>query len=327
MREIGGFFELELPRKDEYHKNGIRLNTGRNSLEYIIKANKYKKIYIPYYICSSMLEPINKLGIEYKQYNIDSNFNPIIEFEDIKKDELFLYVNYFGVCSKNVEMILSNSCSRQFHICIDNTQSFYSLPKGEEHTIYSARKFFGVPDGAYLYTINKLNEDFDKEVGFNKVDALLKRIDLGCNEAYEDFKKSSIFHRNKPIKQMSNLSRKILNSIDYEEVKKVRIDNFKYIHLHLKKYNKIKLDIDNIEVPMVYPFLDLNAINLREYLIKNYIYVAQYWPGIIDSLKGEDIEKEFINNLISIPIDQRYSRYDMERIVSLIEKSYENILI
>lgn len=43
MKEIGGFFELELPQKEEYHSKAIRLNTGRNCLEYILKSNNYKK--------------------------------------------------------------------------------------------------------------------------------------------------------------------------------------------------------------------------------------------------------------------------------------------
>ena len=66
MKEIGGFFELELPQKKEYHSKAIRLNTGRNCLEYILKSNNYKKIYIPFYICNSILEPIRKLNIEYE---------------------------------------------------------------------------------------------------------------------------------------------------------------------------------------------------------------------------------------------------------------------
>ena len=66
MKEIGVFFELELPQKEEYHSKAIRLNTGRNCLEYILKNNGYKKIYIPFYICNSILEPIRKLNIEYE---------------------------------------------------------------------------------------------------------------------------------------------------------------------------------------------------------------------------------------------------------------------
>jgi len=35
MNSIGGYFELELLRREEYHKNAIRLNTGRNAFEYV----------------------------------------------------------------------------------------------------------------------------------------------------------------------------------------------------------------------------------------------------------------------------------------------------
>ena len=35
---IGGYFELELPQGEEYHKNAIRLNTGRNAFEYGLGA-------------------------------------------------------------------------------------------------------------------------------------------------------------------------------------------------------------------------------------------------------------------------------------------------
>lgn len=36
--DIGGFFPLELPKYKELHDSAIRLNTGRNAFEYILKA-------------------------------------------------------------------------------------------------------------------------------------------------------------------------------------------------------------------------------------------------------------------------------------------------
>lgn len=41
MKAIGGYFELELPYSEEYHKNALRLNTGRNAFEYILRSKKY----------------------------------------------------------------------------------------------------------------------------------------------------------------------------------------------------------------------------------------------------------------------------------------------
>src|SRR5690554_3350732 len=63
---IGGYFELELPVTEEFHRNAIRLNTGRNVFEYILRAKNYKMVYLPFYTCDVMLEPITKLNLKYK---------------------------------------------------------------------------------------------------------------------------------------------------------------------------------------------------------------------------------------------------------------------
>ena len=97
MSPIGGYFELELRKGEEYHKNAIRLNTGRNALELILKVGHYSKVYIPYYICDVILEPFHKLKIDYEFYSIDENFEPLFNYNTIKGNEGFLYTNYFGL--------------------------------------------------------------------------------------------------------------------------------------------------------------------------------------------------------------------------------------
>ena len=99
MLKIGGYFELELPKGKELHKNCVRLNSGRNSLEYILRANEYKKIFIPYYTCSVVMEPIIKLNIDYEYYRIDRNFLPMQI--SVGKNDAILYTNYFGIMSDN----------------------------------------------------------------------------------------------------------------------------------------------------------------------------------------------------------------------------------
>ena len=59
--EIGGYFQLELNKDREYHDKAIALNTGRNALEYILRAKIFKKIYLPFYTCDVLLEPLKKL--------------------------------------------------------------------------------------------------------------------------------------------------------------------------------------------------------------------------------------------------------------------------
>lgn len=325
MREIGGFFELELCNREEYHQNSIRLNTGRNALEYIIRANGYKKVYLPYYICGSVLEPINKLDLDLEYYFIDSGLNINFDFKKIKDKELLVYVNYFGIYDCKIKELIMQKEEFNFDLCIDNTQSFFSKPMEGVHTIYSARKFFGVPDGAYLYTDKLLDKDIEKEVGFDKFIHLIKRIDLGANESYDDFRESFKFHSNQPIKEMSKLSRRILSSIDYNDVSYKRLANFFYIHNRLGKYNEIDIDIDSLKAPMVYPFLNTNINQLREHLISNGVFVAQYWKDVVDLVDKNTMEYKLAEGLTSIPIDQRYDQDDMKYICKTVE-DYLNMI-
>lgn len=207
-----------------------------------------------------------------------------------------------------------------FDVCIDNTQAFFNMPITEEHTIYSVRKFFGVQDGAYLYTNKARYTDLEIETSYDKSMYLLKRIDLGASYSYNDFKENSKTHSNQPIRNMSNLSKRILESIDYDLVSKKRMNNFKFLHSRLSKLNSLEINIDNITCPMIYPFLIKEGKELREKLISNKIFVAKYWPGILESINSKSFESYLINNLISLPIDQRYSIEDMKYIVKIVEE-------
>ena len=50
MKEIGGYFELELSSKEEFHRDALKLNSGRNAFKYILKAQSTRKVHIPVFI-------------------------------------------------------------------------------------------------------------------------------------------------------------------------------------------------------------------------------------------------------------------------------------
>src|SRR5690554_3207521 len=156
---IGGYFGLELNQGSEFHPGAIRLNTGRNALEYILRAKGYKKIYLPYFTCDALFEPIEKLHLEIEFYPIDETFYPIFDFKRVKPAEIFLYTNYFGLYDRHVIEITKHTKN----ILIDNAQAFYSKPLPGIDTFYSPRKFFGLPDGAYLFTNKILNQNLEQD--------------------------------------------------------------------------------------------------------------------------------------------------------------------
>lgn len=312
MKSIGGYFSLELPKHKAYYNNAIMLNSGRSCLEYILRVREYKLIYIPYYTCEVILEPIKKLGIDYKFYHVNNDME-ISDDIHLYNDESILYTNYYGLKSSYVKHLVDKYEKK---IIIDNTQAFFSIPCKGIDTFNSCRKFYGVPDGAYLFCNKKLETKIAQATSYNRIDFLAKRIDISPEVGYTDFKKRDEELSNNPIKAMSNLTNRLMHSIDYNKVQLKRLENFKILNDKLFDDNSFKItNIDN--APMVYPYLS-DKEGLRDYLIKNKIYVATYWPNVLQWTEKNSIEFYLTKHLIPLPIDQRYGKKEMNYIIKTI---------
>jgi len=314
-KAIGGYFELELPQGKEYHQKAVRLNTGRNAFEYILRAKKYIKVYLPYFTCDVMLEPIKRNDISYEFYNIDLNLEPLFDYSKIEPNAAFLYTNYFALKDKFIAH-LKTSCK---NLIIDNAQSFYSEPLRGINTFYSPRKFFGVPDGAYLYTDIKLEGILDKDISLHRFEHLLGRIDLGAEICYPFFKENEALIDRQPIKIMSNLTQSILKSIDYKDVATKRQQNFQRLHQVLKSTNQLKIPVNSDIVPMLYPYLCENGFEIRKRLIENKVFIPTYWLNVLHwDAKESSYEKYLTTNLIPLPIHQRISESDLSRMINYL---------
>ena len=313
---IGGYFELELPNGKEYHLNAIRLNTGRNAFEYILKSKDYKKVYLPFYTCDVMLEPIQKLNIKVEYYSIDETFRPIFDFSIVSNQDVFVYTNYFGICDKQVFEV-SQKCN---NLIIDNAQAFYSSPIKGVDTFYSPRKFFGISDGAYLYTDKELVEVLETDESYRRFSHLLKRMDSSAEMGYADFVSNDKSLDNNPIRKMSNLTSRLLTSINYDEISIKRKENFNFLHAVLSQSNKLKFDINTIEVPMVYPYWATKE--LREKLLEHKVYTAKYWSNVSEWVNNDCLEMKLTEEVIHLPIDQRQTKVELDKIIKIIFHEY-----
>lgn len=314
MNPIGGYFSLELSQGESYHPDAIALNTGRNCLEYILRCRGYRKVYIPYYTCEVILEPFQKLSIPYEFYNIDKQLeidNEIL----LKNDEALLYSNYFGLKQMYVKKLAKQYGNQ---LIVDNTQAFYAKPVDGIDTFYSCRKFFGVPDGSYLYSDIKVSFEIEQDVSYDRMSFLLKRLDLGAEAGYADFRELSKRLVGQPIKRMSNLTAEMMRGIDYQAVACKRRENFKYLNEYLGATNQLQLPLDDAAVPMVYPYLTDNKL-LKQLLIAEKIFVATYWPNVLDWCKSGKWEYTLAEGTVHIPIDQRYDNEDEKRIIEILK--------
>lgn len=315
-KPIGGYFELELRKGEHYHKDAIRLNTARNCFEYILLARHYKKVYIPYYTCEVMLQPLQKHHIAYEFYHIGLDLEPT-DIKSLKPDEAFLYTNYFGLKQACVEKLVIIYGSQ---LIVDNAQAFYAPRVEGIDTFYSPRKFFGVPDGGYLYTDCLLEGDFPQDCSGNRVQHLIKRIEEGAEAGYRLFRQNDDALDNIPILKMSKFTSRLLENVDYDYVRKKRFANFLYLHKQLGELNELPIELlqVNDSVPLVYPCLMKKGEYLKQRLIENKVFVATYWPNVLGWVCKEQFEYRLAENMIHITIDQRYGQTELQKILKLL---------
>ena len=312
-KPIGGYPELELNKFSDYHSEALHLNTGRNCLEYILRANEYKKIYLPFYICEVIFEPVNKLDIKFDYYHIDENLDPVLT-STLNDDEVFLYVNYFGVKRKTVKKL----ADKFKNLIVDNTHDFFSSSLNGIDTFYSARKFFGVPDGAYLYTNKFLRDTFKQDYSHNRMEHLLLNIDKGIEEGYDSFCRNERLLSKQPIRKMSQLTKAILRNINFEIVKKQRNDNFLLLHEILGHKNEFKIEPDEIDAPFVYPFLYSKGKEIKKKAVDKKIYIDTFWDPVLNKVNRNSIEARLTNNLLPLPVSQMYSFKEIDLLGNFI---------
>ena len=307
---IGGYFELELPRFPELHAEAIALNSGRFCLEYILRCKKYCKVYVPYFTCDSAVEPLEKLGVPYEFYHIDKDYH-ITDDIRLQDGEALMYTNYWGLQDEYCKQL---ACQYQKQLILDYTQAFFSKPIAGIDTFYSCRKFFGVPDGGYLYTDAKIDFELEQDESYTRMDSLVKRIDLSPEAGYDDFHRTSKEFHHIPIRRMSNFTKRMMQGIDYGSVAQRRLDNYNVLCKHLGGRQ-----LNYGEIPMIYPLESELGQELRKKLIANKVFVAKYWPNV-DEWAGKDaLETWMANYILPLSIDQRYRKEDMERIIQILK--------
>jgi hypothetical protein len=110
-------------------------------------------------------------------------------------------------------------------LLIENSKAFFAKSVLNTDTFYSARKFFGVPDGAYLYSDTRKIDVITQDVSNNRMAHLLKRIDLSVEDGFSDFQENEKLLKEHTIMAMSELTQRLLCSIDYNYIMEKRRTN------------------------------------------------------------------------------------------------------
>jgi hypothetical protein len=262
-----------------------------------------------------MLLPLQALKIEVVFYDLTEQLG-VCHSVQLSENDWLLYVNYFGVCSEQETQLLKQFNPNQ--LIFDHAQAFYAPPRNCLATIYSPRKFFGVPDGGYLVTELPVIEPETIDMqSVSRCTHLLQRLDGDITAGYESFQTTEASFDDVLPRKMSTLTSKMLASIDYQAIKNKRNANFQFLHENFAQMNSLKIALEMIDSALCYPLL-LEDLTTRSRFFENKVFVATYWTDVKNRTDVDSLEWKLTEKCLPIPCDQRYTKNDMQRIIEIL---------
>lgn len=347
--ELGSDFNLRLESLQEekntvyeYMQNyySVYLDSGRSGLRLVRDTMLGGEILVPDYICASVLKSFNGMNIKF--YQINPNLE--IDIEDLlnkisKKTKAVYLMHYFGAVQSDevCAQILEKRTKIDFKIIEDTTHSLFSNPRTiGDYCICSLRKWFAIPDGGVLYSHKPLDKVMTGTIRYNtdtkKIYAMILKtlyLDkmLDCNAIYKEMFESTeaALDVRKEILLMTNASKYLLKYNNIKELVQKRKENFRQLQEGLSYIGLVPIgQINPDDCPFTFPIRISNRDRFRQFLIDHKIYCAVHWPLNDTVLYNIEPSCNLSKQIISLPIDQRYGRREIQYLLEVINK-YERI--
>lgn len=330
---IGGEFEIDLslqrefvPQPDVYY-----YASGRTALYQILRsfAPQHHKLWLPDWLCHTMVDAVEKADFEYCFYELDADFKATIETLDksgFKDGGAVLMINYFGLqnltgISKSIKDAYPNAV-----VIEDDVQAYWAFAEKEnpyaDYRFTSLRKALTVPDGGLV----KTRCPMPKAVGDNtfaplKIKAGTMKFHRGERGINDDdylklFKEGDKLIPENYESVMSPDSQRLFAGTNLEMAKQQRQANASQMVKGLDEIGiKPMIPVSPDSVPLFVPIYLENRDDVRRRMFQHEVFCPVHWPLDGMSVKrGADMAK----HELSLIVDQRYNKKDMEFIQSLL---------
>ncbi len=334
---VGGVFALEAEPFEGARATTPRFLDPRNqyfcnatsALAELLGRLTPGSVWLPSYCCIALFLAAEAARVPIRIYGIggDLSWDETDWIDQVRPGDAVVIIDYFGRRQKPAQ--LEALRARGAWVIEDATQAMLNDQVGEaaDFTIFSPRKFLGVPDGGILASSAALQiEPFALEAApaewwLTAFNATLGRRDFdrfgGERRWFDLFQQAE---RTAPIGPfaMSGLSRVLLSTcFDYAALRKRRQDNYDRLEEALGDL-AVMPPRDEGEVPMAFPIRVMERSAVLKSLFSQQIFSPVHWPleGFIphDFADSHRLSRE----IISLHCDHRYGEADMRRIVEAV---------
>ena len=203
-----------------------------------------------------------------------------------------------------------------------------------DYNFNSLRKVLPLPDGAILKINKKKNfKDFNFKKTFSAdfrfIGLVLKNLPYFKLIWYPILKHyENYLVNNGPYPSFgSNISSNLIKKINFRDIIEVRRKNYVYLRDKLSSLDLdfLHQDLDKNVCPLSLPILVAERDKVREYLIMKKIYPPIHWDiSSIINKSDFPLSINISNRILSLPIDQRYSINDMNKIAMEVSNALKN---
>ena len=314
---MGGALGLELPRTGNFpHAESpccAYVSSGRAALQVLLEnlPEKPRRVLVPRFVCDTVLQPMRRLGIPVARYHGNDRLHPELP-NDLAEDDVLLLVDYFGLTGPAVEQAAAQH--RGLSV-VDATTALFASPPLPR--FYSPRKFCGVADGGVACAATPFRTlPAGVDLSSPRAAHLMVQLESGTRRAAPLVDAAETDLDREPM-AMSPLTRRLLDAYDFNLIARRRMQNYAALHRLLGPINRLELPETPPAAPFCYPLVS-GIPDLRDSLVDAGVALPFFWPEVVKATGAESVENRLARTLLPLPIDQRYSPEDMQRLASLV---------
>lgn len=306
--------------------------SGRTAIDLAIHdAGHIRKVCIPSYCCTSMIEPFLDNGIEVSYYQVSFDGGLCIDLRIPMDCDALLIMSYFGY-SCQIAMDELYAFKKRGGVVIEDITHMLFAPdacgKISDYLVASVRKWGPVISGGFVAVRNReIRTELvapdavflrDRQKAMRLKEEYLLGADVDKHSFLQLYREANEWlakhYRNCAI---DNESSGILSKWNCDQIVTRRRTNAAYLHMLLEGSDIVTpvFKAEQIQCPLFVPVTvrEGKRKNLQNRLRENGIYCPIHWPKPETGCESNLYDLE-----LSLICDQRYVEQDMLRIVSVI---------
>ncbi|MFY2763365.1 hypothetical protein [Arenimonas sp. MALMAid1274] len=311
---VGGYFSLERAtarpaRPTPWPADALRVQSARAAITAVMRASGSRHVWVPHFICGAVRDALSAAGVVARPYPL-SDLRGVPEDLPVDDADWVLCVDYFGQSARACDQAIARFGPRR--VLVDASQALFHRARPGASTVYSPRKFSGVPDGGILVTPLRVAPPAlaDEPASLHRTRHLHSRAAGNVAQGYLQYQEAERSLKDCRPQAMSRTTRGILDKIDWHEVADRRTGNHRILADALAQAGIEVHALPAGSVPLCCAVPCKRAVDLREKLASEGVFTAMYWPDA-DVPGGDRVGQALRDSTLYLPCDQRYDAADM----------------